>query len=131
MNVPRPDPSQDLFTRLIMETYWNFGSSEIDPIDPEPIIDAFIDQFMQKDVQLSNENPAMYQHPKQRYYDSRLFLERLAGEYQRGRTTILRRPRTITLVEPNAFFMPIFQPILKTNKRYGDCHNRCYDISTV
>ena len=129
VNVPRPNSTQDLFTRLFVEIYWNFGSSELDPINPEPIFDAFIAQYMQSDVQLSIDIPTMYQHPKERYYDSRLFLERLAGYYRRGRTTFLRRPRTIMVVPPNELFEN-FQPIFRTNQRFGDCHNRNYDIST-
>ena len=64
-----------------------------------------------------------------RYYDSRLFFERTAGYYRRGRTTILRQPRTETVVEQCQLF-EIFQPILQTNKHYGECHGRNYNITT-
>ena len=150
VNVPRPHPSQDLFTRLFVEIFWNYGSSAL-TVNPEAILDAFVERFMARDVQLHVDIPTMYQHPKDRYslvhkyyinysclymicpfryYDSRLFFERLAGYYRRGITTVLRRPRTETVVEPCQLF-EIFQPILQTNKRYGECCNRTYDISTL
>ena len=65
-----------------------------------------------------------------RYYDSHLFLERLAGSYSYGRPSAHRNRRVTTLVEPNQFFQ-IFQPILKTRKNHGTCcYNRSYDTNT-
>ena len=119
-------------------------------VDTRVVLDDFIERFMARDVQLHVDIPTMYQHPKDRYslvhkyyinysclymicpfryYDSRLFFERLAGYYRRGITTFLRRPRTETVVEPCQSFEN-FQPILQTNKRYGECHGRNYNITT-
>ena len=65
VNVPRPNPSQDIFTRLFVEIFWNYGSSAL-TVNPEPILDAFVELFMARDVQLHVDIPTMYQHPKDR-----------------------------------------------------------------
>ena len=81
---------------------------------------------MQKDVEDSIAQPAVHRHPKQRYYDCKLFLEHLAGITVQRRTNILRRPRNVVLVQPNTLFES-FQPIVQTLTTHGDCHNTNYD----
>ena len=129
IHVPRPNNSHDLFTRLFLESYWTLGSMELS-MNVQPLWHAFIDQYMARDVELARQKPKLHQHPTERYYDSRLFLERLAGSYSYGRPSALRNRRVTTLVEPNQFFQ-IFQPILKTRKNHGTCcYNRSYDTNT-
>ena len=89
-------------------------------------MDAFVEKYMQKDVQDSVENPTLHKHPKQRCYDSRLFLERLIGSSIQGRSTILRRPRNVILVPPNPLFES-FQPLIQTRTTFGTCCNTNYD----
>ena len=81
---------------------------------------------MQKDVEDFIAQPAIHRHPKQRYYDCKLFLERLAGITVQRKTNILRRPRNVVLVQPNPLFEN-FQPIVQTLTIHGDCHNTNYD----
>ena len=51
--------------KLFVEIFWNYGSSAL-TVNPEPILDAFVELFMARDVQLHVDIPTMYQHPKDR-----------------------------------------------------------------
>ena len=126
VHVQRPNPSMDDFSRLILDLFWNHGSSGKDP-KFEPIVDAFIKQYMAIEERASEDDPTHPElHPKARMFDTKLILERLAGQFTNQMTGNHRRLRRGVVLLPN-IIMKQFHVSLRTNKTYERCCGRNHD----
>ena len=123
LHVPRPNPSMDEFTRIILDFFWNFSSSQHD-LEFEPVVDAFINQYMKPEQQASEADPGNPElHPKARMFESKLVLERLAGQFNsvviNQQSRRLRRP---VVIPPNRM-MNQFHIHMRTRKMYANCRS--------
>ena len=123
VHVPRPNPSMDEFSRIILDFFWNFSSSQHDP-EFEPVVDAFINQYMKPEQQASEADPGNPElHPKARMFESKLVLERLAGQFNsvviNQQSRRLRRP---VVILPNRM-MNQFHIHMRTKKMYANCRS--------
>ena len=120
VHVQRPDASMDEFSRLILDLFWNYGSSVHCP-NFEPVVDAFIHQYMAFEERVSEADPGNPDlHPKARLFDSKLILERLAGQFTNQLTGNQRVLRSRVIIVPN-MIMKQFHVSIRTKKTYEMC----------
>ena len=120
VHVQRPNSSMDEFSRLLLDFFWNHSSSEHSP-NFEPVVDAFIHQYMAIEERAYEDDPGNPElHPKARMYETKLILERLAGQYNSAVIGHRRQLRSEVILIPNIVMKP-FHISLRSKSSYEKC----------